>query len=165
MSCEGCPPEPWRRRAGAPAGKPSPRSGRRRFASSLFPLPPRRRSRVFKDDAAGVEILPDPVCFGEVPAKPGGATRSDELLDLLDGHWRLLIFLAPEGEDAQDLVEALERLAHGRSIGGPQLAGVDGRVQRADEIEHHAESGGAVHVVPDMPRECLARVLQAAGNL
>ncbi|HEU4939040.1 MAG TPA: class D sortase [Vicinamibacterales bacterium] len=32
MSREGCPPKPRRRRAGAPAGKPAARSGRRRLA-------------------------------------------------------------------------------------------------------------------------------------
>ena len=51
----------------------------------LLPLPPGRRSGVFKEDAAGFEILSDTVSFGEVAGQPSCLPGGDELLNHFGG--------------------------------------------------------------------------------
>src|SRR6185503_5708402 len=49
-------------------------------SQKLFAFPPRRRPCVFKDDAAGLEILADAIGFGKVAGQPCRAAGSDQLL-------------------------------------------------------------------------------------
>ena len=51
-------------------------------------------------------------------------------------------------------------VAHGGRIGHAQLAGVDRRVQRAHEVEQHAERRGGVQVVGDVLVEGTPRLVQ-----
>src|SRR6185295_7927629 len=64
--------------------------------SSSLTLPSRTSCGVFEDDAAGVEVLPDSVGFGEIAGGPRGAPRLDPLLDLGDRHRRQFVLGAPE---------------------------------------------------------------------
>src|SRR4051812_5177991 len=56
----------------------------RRLSESLLPFPARAGGGVFEDDAAGVEVLSDPIRFREVARGAGGAALLDQVLDLLD---------------------------------------------------------------------------------
>ncbi len=53
----------------------------------------------------------DAVGGGEVAAPAGGVPLFDQPLDLLDRHRRLLVFGAPQAQDAEHAVELVERLA------------------------------------------------------
>ena len=79
--------------------------------------------------------------------------RVDQPLDLLDRHRRLLVLGLAQRQHAEHPIEPLERLADGGGVAGAQLAGVDRRVQRAHQIEHHAERAGGVQVGGDVPAE------------
>ena len=50
-------------------------------------------------------------------------------------------------DEAEDEVEVVEGLADHGDVVGADLAGVDGRVQAAHQVEEHAEAARRVHVV------------------
>ena len=69
---------------------------------------------------------------------------------------------AAQAEDAEHLIELVERLADGRHVARPELAGVDRRVERAHQLEHRAERRRGVQIVLHRLGERLARLARRA---
>src|ERR1051326_5727853 len=131
------------------------RSGRWSLA-----LPSRSGCCVFKKDAARVELFANSIRFGEVTRPASGAPRLNQLLDLPDRNRRALLFMAPQRQDAEHAIEPLERVAHRRRVAGAQLPRVDGRVERAHQIEDDAERRGGIQIGADVIGERRGRLFQ-----
>src|SRR5690606_12596285 len=101
----------------------------------LTPLPLRPGGGVFQNYPLFFERFPQTVGFSEVAAKAGLAARFDDLFDLRKRHWRFGVFAAPQGHDAQYLVELLEQPANRAGIVGRYETGIDAGVQRAHQVE------------------------------
>src|SRR4051794_16843744 len=78
---------------------------------ALLAFPARAGRRVFEKHAARREIGADGVRGGEVAAAPGCVPVLDQSLDFLDRNRRLLILCFSQRQDAEHLVECVERPA------------------------------------------------------
>src|SRR4030095_3091353 len=105
------------------------RSAAARPWRALLPFPARAGRGVFEDDAARVEVLPNAIGLAEVPRGSRGPPIRNQLLDFSDRHRWPLVFLPPQRQHPEDLVELLECVAHVRGILASQLAGVDRRIE------------------------------------
>src|SRR5688572_31293624 len=93
--------------------------GRAVLMSGVFmslPLPAGSRTSVFEQDAARVEVLPDPVRLGEVARLPGGPARGNQRFDLLDRHRGTFLLPPAERQDAEDAIELFEGLPDRRRV-------------------------------------------------
>src|SRR4051812_24100096 len=79
---------------------------------ALLPFPARAGRRVFEKHAACRQVGADRVGGPEVAAAPGSVSLLDEPLDLLDRYRRLLVLGFAQRQDAEHLVESIERPAN-----------------------------------------------------
>src|SRR6187399_2435074 len=79
---------------------------------ALLAFPARAGRRVFEKHAACREVGADGVRGGEVAAAPGGVPLLDEPLDFFDRDRRLLVLRLAQRQDAEHLVEPVERPAN-----------------------------------------------------
>src|SRR5690606_736166 len=115
---------------------------------SRHPLPTWTVGRVLDDDACTDQLIADRVRGGEVTTRAGGLPL---LQTSLDPGGELLVDAcrgAGQGENAEDVVEAVEGVARGLEIRRKHRRGpVKGGVRLADEIEDRGERPGHIEVV------------------
>src|SRR5438552_2671952 len=82
-------------------------------------------------------------CRESAPA-PRGIALLDEPLDLVDGHWRLGVFGAPQRHDAKHAVELVDRSPRRIRIVAADRLGIDRGVDVSNQIEDRGQPRGRV---------------------
>src|SRR3954470_3760612 len=105
--------------------RPGRRTGPAYVPAGLSALPAGAGRAVFKDNAARLEVASNFVGTRKPACRARVAALGDQVLDLLDGNRRLLVFCAAEGQHTQDTIEAVEGAAHELRIAGADLTAID----------------------------------------
>src|SRR4051794_39925260 len=111
---------------------PGPELTRPRRVRTSLPLPAGSPGAVLEKHALLREVEPDAIGGGEVAAAARRVTFLDGLLDLGDGHRRLLVLGLPQAQHAEHPIELVERRSNRLHVAGAELVGVYRRVQRTD---------------------------------